>query len=1084
MRYTRTGVAQLAVVAAMVAGAVPGIAQAQGQAVQLDLPAGGLGDSLRALGQASSQQIIFSEESVRGVSAPALHGRFTVDEALGRLLTGSALRVTRTSRGVLYIGAPAQLPPEAGDAPPPSPDVVVTGSRIRRSDQVTAAPVSRIAAAQLTERGFVQVGEMLNQVPSNVPELPQAPFSGVPAGSGQVFPNLFGLGEGRTLTLVNGRRMVTSSSGLGSRVVDENTIPAGLLDHIDVVEAGGAAVYGSDAIAGVVNYVLKRNFSGIEVDAQNMVSYRGRFSEPFARVTIGKNFADGRGNIAVDAEYSRTTPLLETDVAYFEKGPRSVTNFANTSTSDGQSPSMIVYNGHSWRYNSNGVIFANNATAPSNLLLVGGSPVQFSPDGQTVIPYNTGVVQLSSPTVASSTAVGGEGFDTRMLSTFLTGVERYTGSAVGHYDFTDHFHLSGEFLYSHERGTDTLGTQDISRFVGGGATFSAVKFTKTNPFLTASQISTLSAASPSFAAGNPLYLSKFFDILPTRAGTTLTDTWRGLLAADGDFSVGDHHFYWSTSYSHGETKSVTSNWAQYFDHFNNAINSVRNGAGQIVCAINADASSANDDPSCAAVNPFSNDAVSSAARAYVSTLLTQTVRNRQDDILLTLGGEIVKLPAGAAQFSAAYEHRYESAVFTPSDTLLNGLAGYASVAEAGRYHTNEYSGELLLPIVGGDFKLPLIEKLEVTGSFRHVDNSLAGKENVWGAGIRWTVGGGLTLRASRSRNFSAPTLDQQFAPVNINPGNPASDPCDVTQISSGSNPTARRANCLAQFAANPGYGLATLPVGVANTAANRLANFNDPAINTGLVTITTQGNPNLKNEISNTLTVGAVFEPHYIPGLSISADYIRVDLRDALSPFGINDFLNACYDNAVQPTAICATFTRNADGNLATGVEETFNAGSVKYRGEVYKLSYHLPLSRVFGGSPGALDFHVEATHNRYFLTSVTGFDFTRTDGTVSAPDWRLRFDLNYSSGPLKLFYSLYYLPSAKASYTATIENTTVPVLHANATHTISLQYSVNKHFSFRMGVNNLTNSTPPLPSRTYGDIYGRRFFAGAQVRF
>ncbi|QKS02022.1 TonB-dependent receptor [Sphingomonas sp. CL5.1] len=1068
---------------ALVAVAAPAAAQAQ--AYNLDIPAGSLGDSLRALGQTSAQQIIFSEASVRGMAAPALHGSYTIDEALGRLLAGTALRTTRTSGGVFYVGAPAEAPEAAaGNAAPPGPDVIVTGTRIRSTSQVTAAPVTRISSEQFTERGVVQVGDMLNQVTSNVPELPQAPFSGVPAGSGQTFPNLFGLGEGRTLTLLNGRRMVTSSSGLGARVVDVNTIPAGLIDHIDVVEAGGAAVYGSDAIAGVVNYVLKRNFSGVEIDAQNMVSGRGKYSQPFARITAGKNFADGKGNIAVDVEYSRTDPLLETDLPYFERGPRSVTNFANTGPNDGQPPTVIAYGGHLWRFNGNGVIFANNASAPSNLLRINGSPVQFSPDGQSIIPYNTGAIQLSSPTVASSTALGGEGFDTRLLSTFLTGVERYTGSAIGHYDFSDHVRLSGEFLYSHQRGTDTLATEDIQRAVGGGATFSAVSFTKTNPFLTASQIAALSAASPGFAAGGPLWLSKYFDILPTREGISTTNTWRALLALDGDFTLGDHNFYWSLSGSHGETNSVTGNWAQYFDHFNNAINSVRNGSGQIVCAINADADPTNDDPSCAPVNPFSNDAVSAAARAYVSTYLRQTVRNKQDDFLATLGGEIVKLPAGAAQFSVAFEHRYESAAFIPSDTLLNGYGGYASVAEAGRYHTDEYSGELLIPIMGKDFKLPLVEALVATGSFRHVDNSLAGKENVWGAGLRWTVGWGLTLRASRSRNFSAPTLDQQFAPVNVNPGNPASDPCDVTLIGSGSNPSARRANCIALFNANPGYGLNTLPAGVANTAENRLANFNDPSINTGRVTITTQGNPGLKNEISNTLTFGAVYEPRYIPGLSISADYIRVDLKDALSPFAIGDFLNACYDNVVQPAAICSTFTRDADGYLATGTEETFNAGSLRYRGEVYKVNYHLPLSRVFDGDPGTLDFHVEATHNRYFNTSVTGFDNTRSDGTVAAPDWRLRFDLNYGRGPFRAFYSFYFLPDAKASFTATADTTTVPVLQANATHSISFQYDAGRRFTFRFGVNNLTNRTPPPPSRTYGDIYGRRFFAGAQVHF
>jgi outer membrane receptor protein involved in Fe transport len=500
------------------------------------------------------------------------------------------------------------------------------------------------------------------------------------------------------------------------------------------------------------------------------------------------------------------------------------------------------------------------------------------------------------------------------------------------------------------------------------------------------------------------------------------------------------------------------------------VSAVRNGAGQIVCAINADATTANDDPACTPFDPFGNTQPSQQVIDYVSTRLEDSVRNKQDDFLATIGGELITLPAGKLQFSAAYEHRRESAVFTPGEAELLGLAGFTSSPESGRYHTNEYSGELLIPLVGGDFTLPLVQKLELSGSFRHVDNSLAGKNNVWGVGGRWTVGAGITLRGSRSRNFSAPTLDQQLAPSSVNPGNPAQDPCDRTLINSGPNPSVRLANCQALFAANPAWG--------------PLASFNDPAINTGLVALTETGNPNLRNEVSNTLTLGVQFEPPFIPGLSASADYIKVDLTDAISFFGINDFLSACYDISPQPGAICATFARDpATGFLVTGTEETFNAGLKKFRGELYKLNYHLPLSRLFARGRGALDFHVEALHNRFFETSVTGFDRTRSDGTVNAPDWRVRFDLSYSRGPFKAFYSIYYLPSAKSSFTATIETTPFPVIASNTTHTVSVQYDL-RHLTLRAGVDNLFDKAVSIPTRTYGDLYGRRVFVGARVHF
>jgi outer membrane receptor protein involved in Fe transport len=1061
-----------AAAAALMVFASPSAVYAQAQTYKFNVPAQSLGSALRAFGQAANQQIIFSEDAVRGKTSPALVGSYTAEEGMQRLLAGSGLKVTRTASGVLSVG---NAPTRVGDAAVSGAavgaddvsELVVTGSRIRRTDTSSPSPITMISAQDLVERGYTQVGDMLNQLTSNQPSFAQPPFSGVPAGSGQTFPNLLNLGSGRTLTLINGRRMVATADNFGDRGVDVNIIPAGLIDRIDVVQAGGAAVYGSDAIGGVVNYILKDHFEGLEMDFQYGISSRGDDKRPAARITAGTNFADGRGNIAVDLEYSKTESLLEEDRPFWSWGARSVTNLANTSLTDGIPPTRFIVNGHQWRYNTNGVIFTTNTTQPTGLLRnAGGGALQFSPDGQTVIAYDTGIIGPNS-----SSAEGGEGLDSRRLSTLLAGVTRWTGTVVGHYDLTDHVKLSGELLYSHEKGEDELGTQGLIKFVGGNAgTGSApYAFTRTNPFLTASQVATLSAANASFAAGGPLVLSKMFDVIDQNRATN-SDIFRAEIGLDGDFSLGERNFYWSASASHGETKTKQSVLDFNLAKTANAFNAVRNAAGQIVCGINADAITTNDDAACVAFNPFINGG-NEAATNYFAVPVGFHNRNKQDDFLLTLGGDIIELPAGKAQFSLAYEHRNESATYTPLAANLSGVTGLGtSDIERGKYNTDEFSGELLAPIVGGDFTLPLVEALNFSGSYRFVDNSLAGKEKVWGVGGNWTIGWGLGLRISRSRNFSAPTLGQQFAPTSINPGNPAQDPCDRTLIASGPNPAARLANCQALFAANPGYG--------------PLASFNDPAINTGLVAITTGGNPDLSNEISKTWTYGLVYEPKYIPGLTLSVDRIEIDLTDALSNFTINNFLNTCYDTQPQQAEFCATFTRNAQGFLVTGKETYFNAGSQMFRGEVYNLNYRFPIGRFFGGEDyGNLEFAFEATHTQRAETSVTGFDLTRNQDTPQNPDWRMRYDLRYTKGPLKVFYSLYYLPSVRANATATIENTSVPVIKANYQHTISAQYDFGK-YAVRGGIVNLTDEHPSFNSRIYGDIYGRRYYVGVKATF
>ncbi len=1070
-RINLAGLAGSSAAAALLVFASPVAAQVQQQAYRFDQPAQSLGSALRAFAQTSHQQIIFAEDDVRGRSAPALVGNYMVDDGLDRLLAGSGLSVKRTSSGVISVGRDAAR----SDGSPKSEasangvaELVVTGSRIRRTDTSSSAPVAMVSSEDLKERGFTQVGDMLNQLTSNTPSFAQPPFSGIPAGSGQTFPNLLNLGAGRTLTLINGRRMVsTSSDNFGDRGVDVNIIPAGLIERIDVVQAGGAAVYGSDAIGGVVNYILKSHFEGLEVDAQYGISSHGDDQRPSGRITWGKNFADGRGNVAVDLEYSKTEPLLESDREFFKSGVRSVTNLANTSTTDGIPPTRLILNGHLWRYNTNGVIFTANTTSPTGLLRTGaGQALQFSADGNSVIPYDTGIIGPSS-----SSAEGGEGLDARRLSTLATGVERYTGTFIAHYDLTDHIKASTELLYSREKGNDEIGTQGLVKFVGGFAPGGQgpVTFTKANPFLTAAQIATLSAASPTFAAGGPLVLSKMYDVIPQNRDTT-TDVWRAEVGLDGDFNWAERDFYWSLSFSHGETKSRQSVLDFVLTKMSNAFRAAKNAAGSIVCAINADAITTNDDPACVAFNPFINGGNASSV-AYFSVPVGGSTRNKQDDFLATLGGDIIDLPAGKAKFSLAYEHRAESAKFLPFAANLAGITGQGeSFAEAGKYNTNEYSAEVLVPIVGGDFTLPLVEALDINGSYRKVDNSLAGQESVWGVGGNWTIGWGLGLRASRSRNFSAPTLGQQFAPTSVNPGNPAQDPCDRTLINSGPNPAVRLANCQALFAAHPEYG--------------PLASFNDPAINTGLVALTVGGNPDLKNEISKTTTYGLVYEPKYIPGLTLSADRIEIDLTNGLSSFTINNFLSVCYDTQPQQTSFCDTFTRDSKGFLQTGRETTFNAGSVLYRGEVYNLNYRFPVGRFFDDRDlGMLEVAAEATHTSRQETSVTGFDLTRSQDTPSAPDWRIRYDLRYSKGPLKVFWSLYYLPSVRSSYTATIESTPVPVIKANYQQTISAQYDFGT-FTLRGGVVNLTDETPSFNSRIYGDLYGRRFFVGATARF
>lgn len=964
--------------------------------------------------------------------------------------------------------------PATEDATATLETVVITGSRIRRDVASTPAPVVTFGEAAFQERGLVSAGDALNEITSLRPQLNQAAGDGSNSGSGQQYPELFGLGTGRTLTLVNGRRFATTSSGLGDAQVDANIIPTGLISRIEVVQAGGAAVYGSDAIAGVVNYILKDDFQGLELDLQYGDNELGNYENYTGRITAGQNFDNDRGNIAVNLEASSTPVLRFSDFPESNRSRITQGNPADGGPSDGVPSLREVIPAYFWPFNGNGVIFNAPAPPPNFLTRVGGAPAQFAPDG-SIIAYNPGTI-LGVPF-----AEGGDGTRYSDLAGLRTGVERYTANLIGHYDISDNLRFNTEVLYAQTTGESV--PQGYARTVLNqtSPSLGAIAFRRTNPYLTQPAIDALSAANPGFAAGAPLWLSRNFytDLFPSNLQENETTTWRVLGGLEGDFDTAGRNFYWTASASFADVRGEESAWDADFARFNKAVNAVRNGAGDIVCAVNADTNPGNDDPACAPLNPFGAGNISEAATNYVSALNGFEFQNEQIDLLATIGTELFTLPAGAVDMVLAYEHRREEATFTPFLANQRGLVGTGAVEvpTSGKYNTNEYSAEILVPIFGGDLTLPGVQELDFSGTYRFVDNSIAGEESVWSVGSRWQVLDGLTFRATRSRNFRAPTLEQLFAPQSTILANGGFDPCDADRINAGPNPAVRRANCEAEWAANPQYG--------------NLATFQNPAENFSVTSVLTGGNAELANEVSETTTIGFVLDNFIVPGLTVAADRIEIDLTDGLSAFNTADFMATCYDSSPQPAAMCSAFTRlqtanGADpaGTTATGRTTTFNAGEITFRGEVYYVNYGFDVNDLFSGATGDVTLGLEATHMAELNTSVTGTSFTRSDNTVQRPDWTARFNAAYATGPLRLSYQMDYLDDVLALPDATIENNPNPEIDPNYVHSLSALYEIRDGLTLRAGVTNMFDEGPSYPTFVHGDILGRRYFAGVNYRF
>ena len=1027
------------------------------------------------------------------------------------------------------VSAPADT--SSGEQPSLE-EIVVTGSRIHReaADITTNEPLNVVSAQTLTDRGYTQAGEALNALTAVAPSNPITAHDGTSSGNGQQFPNLFDLGQGRTLTLVNGRRFVNSvvahnsAQGVGvDPAVDTNMIPTGLLERIDVVEAGGSVVYGSDAIAGVVNYVLKDHFTGAEFDAQAGRSSRDDYPQYSARGTFGTNFADDKGNVALDLEWSRTYPLLQTarpDAAIGYTAADSNPLYAGPN--GGISSVAGLNNTHFWEFNNNGVLFVRPpgtaagsyqgafgggffVTQNGQSFANGGIPTQFNPAGTGLIAFNPGAFPPGTPLPSASNNVpgpssagyvspvfsnGGDGYPYSSLTALYSGVERRSVNLIGHFDLTDQIKLSTELTYGHTRGDDPLANYAANSVLqdtpsGQGA----INISANNPYLPAAARGTIynylaSSFGPGLAGlwmaqvspgvpplslavpGFNVQLSKIWNgLLPSTAGITNTDTLRALLALDGHFNFASRDFDWEVAVSRGHSQSEFREDDIVVGRMNNALNAVNIGTAanpNIVCGVNA---STVVDPACKPINPFGSGPYTAAQQAYVSGVFGQDQYITQDDYLATLGAPIVALPAGEARFSATYEHRQETQSFIPTEDSLLGLepGGAPTVATSGSYHTNELSNELLVPLLGRAASLPGAESLELEGAYRFVDNSLAGSANLWQAGLRWTPTHGVTLRASRSVNFRAPNLNEAFAPTLTALGAVLADPCDSRDINAGTNPAARRANCEAEFAAHPSY----------NGGTGSLANYQDPAQNFNTAQITSSGNANLRNEVSRTWTFGVVLQPDLVPGLTVVADRVEIKVIDALSQFLPENFLQACYDTTgPQRDAYCGTFTRNANGDIVTATSSYINAGYQAYRGETYNVNYqryHATLN-------------LEVTHNDVNDLSVTGTDLNRLAGSALDPRWVARFDAAYDWHKLRLTYELNYLPRTLATTTSTPENTPTPWYASNIRHSISAIYQATDSLTVRAGVINLTDQMPSYPSLSYGDILGRRYFLGVNL--
>lgn len=939
-----------------------------------------------------------------------------------------------TSVLALLAIAPAAMAQQQTADNGPIEQVVVSGSRLVTNGAQAPTPVTVVSMEQLQLAAPTNVVDGLLQLPvflgsSSV----NNQSTGTTASNGADNLNLRGLGVQRTLVLVDGRRMVPDAS-LGA--VDAAQIPEALIKRVDVVTGGASAAYGSDAVAGVVNFVLDTNFVGLKADLQGGISNYGDDANYKFDITGGDSFLDDHLHLVGSFLDSKTdgVPNGEDRPWTATQAESAITN-PNFNKALPVSPSnsqqIVVHNGYSSVAALGGLI--TNTTGPAAIL----HGTTFTPQGQAV-PFQYGT------NLSAAYMEGGGGYDESLLLTLQPSQRRDQFFVHATYDVNDDLSVYLQVMASQNHiRYRSLPTFELSS--------TAFTIFSDNAFLPQSLKNTLAAnpAITSFTVGreSPDIAIPYMDAI-TNSGTVTA-------GFDGKFwSTWQYHAYGQVGKDYDSYKTLDD---PISDNLYRAADAVVNPAnGQIVCR----STLTNPTNGCVPLDIFGFGAPSKAALNYVTGTAIENVNLEEDIADFNVTGDLFDLQGGPA--SVAFGGTYRKEAFTQTSNpqsqeirtgagingypagLVNSLGGYERTnpqPAGGSYSVYEGFVETELPVLKD---LPYAHALSFNAAGRYVDYSLSGSVEPWKMGAVYEPMDGLRFRISRSTDIRAPNLGELFQG--------SSQGTSIVQDPQNGNNT---------------YSVLTGAVG--NTA--------------------------LKPEIANTFTYGAVVTPSLVPGLTASIDYYSINIHDAISTLSAQQELNFCQNGSAQQ---CAFIIRNPSGTLSRILLPYFNAADRLVKGVDFETSYNQDLSELHLGVSGDINFRLLVSYLGQFTTQVTGAPPVQYAGDIennSTPKWNGLFSATYNNGPYTVFLQERMVGGGHFDNTndnglGITPNTVGNVWYTDAT----FSYDINDNLTGFFTINNVFDRDPPpnpsylIDSSSYGnrtlyDLIGRMYTIGVHYR-
>lgn len=927
-------------------------------------------------------------------------------------------------------------------------DIIVTGSRIARRDFEAASPIVTLGADAVAATGQVTLEGALNQLPQF--SAGSTAFSNGLNDTGQATLNLRGLGAQRNLVLLDGRRLQPSSS---TQVIDINTIPSILVGGTEIISGGASAVYGSDAISGVVNFKV-RELDGLEISGQNTLTERGDGGIREISFGAGTRFADGRGRIIVGAAYTDRDAVNINNRAFYRES-RGISG-------------TIPYGMFSPGANQ-----ASQAAIDSAFAAYGVAP-------GTISRASTIGVNLDGTLFSNSRGV----FNYRDNLSFLNN----TGLSLLQKSETTYSQIPLERIATFGRATFEA-TDNIKFFVQGlytdytsvtiadaapNAGLWTLRVPVTNPFVPAALMPLLASRANPAA---PLVVVKRYREAGPRRTEHDTTTWQILGGASGKFGASGvtWELYGSTGKSVLDDRSYGSVFA---DKVQQLVSAADGGAS--ICA--------------GGYNPFTVDN-SAQCVAYFSGVTRNRTETTQDVVELNLQGGIAQLPAGELRFAAGVGYRRNEFAFTPDPEQITGniVAIARTSPTAGLTSAKEAYAELLIPLL---HDIPLIQELTIDAAYRYSDYKQSGGVSTYKVDVDWTVVDGVRLRGGYQRAIRAPNVGELYsAATGVFPtigfaANGAGDPCDVRgSFRSGPNGAQVRAICIAQG----------MPAALADSYIDDI----------GAVAAYLSGNTNLRPEKADTWTAGVVLSPRaaspWLSNLRASVDYYNITIDDAIALIPVPVTLNKCFNaDGSNPSYdpnnfFCSLIGRDANsgGGITNALQPYLNLGGYRTQGVDMQLDWSVRLADI-GVGDGSGRFGISSVINyldKFEIQNLPGAPFQDFAGTIGSgttlPRWRSTTSFTFGTDTANLLLRWRHIGAMRDASKVTNAASTTPGVNAYDYFDLSLRVDPAERFSLRVGVNNLFDKTPPVVGGVLGvtdggtyDVLGRTYYIAATARF